>query len=142
MASRTNIRFRRKPHRPARRATHFGRSPSRRLARKVILSPNPFVPLSLTYRRQAAPGFVARPGPFSTLSHVGVMARNPLEPPPEVARRFFKDLSAFLVEKDPIKADAIAARQLQALREYQGPQEKKLRLSDVKQIFLQMKNHA
>jgi len=46
------------------------------------------------------------------------------------------------VEKDPIKADAIAARQLQALREYQGPREKKLRLSDVKQIFLQMKNHA
>jgi len=76
------------------------------------------------------------------LSYVGVMARHPLEPPPEVARRFFKDLSAFLVEKDPIKADAIAARQLQALREYQGPQEKKLRLSDVKQIFLQMKNHA
>ena len=56
----------------------------------------------------------------------------PLEPPPEVARRFFNDLRAFHAEKDAIKADAIAARQLHALRQYQGPREKKLRLADVK----------
>jgi hypothetical protein len=66
----------------------------------------------------------------------------PLEPPPEVARRFFKDLRAFLAEKDAIKADAIAARQLHALRQYKRPREKKLRLSDVKAMFLQMKDHA
>jgi hypothetical protein len=66
----------------------------------------------------------------------------PLEPPPEVARGFFKDLRAFLAEKDAIKADAIAARQLHALRQYQRPREKKLRLSDVKAMFLQMKDHA
>jgi hypothetical protein len=65
----------------------------------------------------------------------------PLEPP-EVARRFFKDLRAFHAEKDAVKADAIAARQLHALRQYQGQREKKLRLADVKQIFLQMKDHA
>jgi hypothetical protein len=38
----------------------------------------------------------------------------PLEPPPEVARRLFNDLRAFHAEKDAIKADAIAARQLHA----------------------------
>jgi hypothetical protein len=48
----------------------------------------------------------------------------------------------FLAETDPIKADGIAARQLQALRQYQGPREKKLRLSDVKEMFLLMKDHA
>jgi hypothetical protein len=66
----------------------------------------------------------------------------PLESPPVVARRFFKDLRAFLAEKDAIRADAIAARQLHALRQYRTPREKKLRLSDVKAMFLQMKDHA
>ena len=53
----------------------------------------------------------------------------PLEPPPEVARRFFNDLRAFHAEKDAIKADAIATRQLHALRQYQGPREKSFALS-------------
>jgi hypothetical protein len=66
----------------------------------------------------------------------------PLEPPPKVARGFFNDLCAFHAEKDAIKADAIAARQLHALRQYQGPRKKRLRLADVKEIFLQMKHHA
>ena len=65
-----------------------------------------------------------------------------VELPPEVARRFFKDLRAFHAQRDPIKADAIAARQLVALRQYQGPREKKLRLSDVKEMFQQMKDRA
>jgi hypothetical protein len=39
---------------------------------------------------------------------------------PEIAHRFFKHLGAFHAERDPIKAGAIAARQLQALRQYQG----------------------
>jgi hypothetical protein len=43
------------------------------------------------------------------------------------------------VKKNPIKRDAIAARQLHALTEHQGPREKALRLSDVKQVFQQMK---
>jgi hypothetical protein len=41
-----------------------------------------------------------------------------------------------------IKVAAIAARQLHALKEHQGPREKALRLSDVKQMFQQMKDHA
>jgi len=38
------------------------------------------------------------------------------------------------------KQDAIAVRQLHALKEHQGPLEKKLRLSDVKKMFLEMKD--
>jgi hypothetical protein len=38
--------------------------------------------------------------------------------------------------------DEIAARQLTALKQHQGPREKKLRLSDVKAMFLEMKDHA
>jgi hypothetical protein len=70
------------------------------------------------------------------------LRRTPLVLPPDVARRFFKDLRAFLAEKNTVKADGIAVRQLQVLREYQGPREKKLRLSDVKEMFLQMKDHV
>lgn len=40
------------------------------------------------------------------------------------------------------KADEIAARQLHALRAYQGPREKKLKLTDVKRMFLEMKDQA
>jgi hypothetical protein len=49
----------------------------------------------------------------------------PLEIPPEIARRFFEDLRAFHREKNPVKADEIAGRQLHALRQYQTPREKK-----------------
>jgi hypothetical protein len=39
--------------------------------------------------------------------------------------------------------DAIAVRQLNALKkEHQGPRDKKLRLSDVKEMFLEMKRIA
>jgi hypothetical protein len=68
------------------------------------------------------------------------MPRKPIELPPAIARRFFKDLRAFFAEKNIIKADGIAARQLQVLREYQGPREKKLKLTDVKEMFLQMRD--
>jgi hypothetical protein len=59
----------------------------------------------------------------------------PLELPPEIARRFFEDMRAFHRERNPIKADEIATHQLHALRQYQTPREKKLRLSDIKQLF-------
>ena len=41
-------------------------------------------------------------------------------------------MKAYFAEENPIKADGIAVRQLRALREHQGPREKKLRLEDVK----------
>jgi len=63
----------------------------------------------------------------------------PIDVRPEVARRFLKGLQAFHAEPNPLRAGGIAARQLQVLRQYQRPREKKLRLADVKE-FLQMKD--
>ena len=51
-------------------------------------------------------------------------------------------MRAFHRERNPIKRDEIAARQLHALRDYLRPREKKLRLSDVKEMFRQMKGDA
>jgi hypothetical protein len=52
-------------------------------------------------------------------------------------------LHAFFAEEDKHKQDAIAVRQLNALKkEHQGPRDKKLRLSDVKEMFLEMKRIA
>ena len=48
-------------------------------------------------------------------------------------------MRAFFVEKNTIKADGIAARQLHALKQhYSG----KLRLTDVKEMFLQMRDQV
>jgi hypothetical protein len=44
-----------------------------------------------------------------------MIKRAPLELPPEVARRFFEDMRLFHRERNPIKRDEIAARQLHAL---------------------------
>jgi len=69
-----------------------------------------------------------------------MVRRNPLDLPPEVARAFLKDMRACFAEREAIKRDAIAARQLNVLKEYQGPEEMKLRLSDVKEILLQLRD--
>jgi hypothetical protein len=70
------------------------------------------------------------------------MMRKSLELPPAVARAFIKDMRAFFAEDDAIKRDEIAARQLRALRPYNAPRAKKLRLSDVHEMFQEMKDHA
>ena len=70
------------------------------------------------------------------------MIRKPLELPPAIARAFVEDMKAYFAEENPIKREGIAVRQLRALREHQGPREKKLRLSDVKELFAQMKDHG
>jgi hypothetical protein len=70
------------------------------------------------------------------------MKPKPLDLPPDVARAFVDDMRAYFAEENPIKREGIAVRQLRALREHQGQREKKLRLSDVKEMFEQMKNHA
>jgi hypothetical protein len=69
-----------------------------------------------------------------------MIQRPPIELPPEIARRFFEDMRAFHRERKAIKRDEIAARQLHALREYRRPRERKLRLSDVKELFEQMRD--
>jgi hypothetical protein len=71
-----------------------------------------------------------------------LVIRKPIELPPAAARAFVDDMRAYFAEENPIKRDGIAVRQLRALREHQGPREKKLRLSDVKEMFEEMKNHA
>ena len=64
-----------------------------------------------------------------------MIKRAPIELPPKVARAFVKDRRAFFAERDVIKQDEIAARQLHALREhYTG----KLRLMDIKMMFSMM----
>lgn len=71
-----------------------------------------------------------------------MIARKPLELPPAVAHGFVRAMNDYFVEANPIKRDAIAAHQLSVLRDYQGPREKKLRLEDVKRMFILMNNKA
>jgi hypothetical protein len=56
------------------------------------------------------------------------MPRKPIELPPEIARAFVRDMKAFFAERNQIKADEIAIRQLVALNEYFGRREKPLRV--------------
>jgi hypothetical protein len=67
-------------------------------------------------------------------------ARKPLDLPPEVGRRFVRDMRAFHAEHNSIKQDEIAARQLHALNMHRRPSDPKLRLSDVKKLFELMKD--
>jgi len=69
-----------------------------------------------------------------------VIQRKPLDLPPAAARAFVKDMRAYFAERDAIKRDAIAASQLRVLKEYQGPREMELRLSDVKEMFLRLRD--
>ena len=70
------------------------------------------------------------------------MPPKPIDLPPEVARRFVADMRAFFTEEDVHKRDVIAARQLSALNEFRGRQEKPLRVSDIKAMFEAMKDQA
>jgi hypothetical protein len=51
-------------------------------------------------------------------------------------------MRAYFATKDTIKKDEIAARQAWLLSQHLGPREKQLRLIDVREMFLQMKDHA
>jgi hypothetical protein len=67
------------------------------------------------------------------------MPRKPIELPPAAARRFVEDMRAFFKETNQIRQDEIAARQLHALRQHYAG---KLRLTDVAQMFLELRDHA
>jgi hypothetical protein len=60
---------------------------------------------------------------------------------PAVARSFAKDMRAYHATNDTIKREEIAARQAWLLSEHLGPREKKLRLIDVRQMFVEMKDY-
>jgi hypothetical protein len=68
------------------------------------------------------------------------MLRKQLEIPPQAAKAFVRDMRAFFKATEP-EAHEIAARQCRVLQQYQGPREKAA-VSNVKQMFLQMKEHA
>jgi hypothetical protein len=51
-------------------------------------------------------------------------------------------MRSYFAEENRYKQDEIALRQLHALKEHQGPREKPLRLSDVKEMIRQMKDEA
>jgi hypothetical protein len=59
---------------------------------------------------------------------------------PEIARAFVRNMHAFFAENSTIKADEIAIRQLIALNEYLCGRQKPLRVTDVKEMFLQMRD--
>jgi hypothetical protein len=65
----------------------------------------------------------------------------PIDLPPEVAKAFVRDMRAFLAATDSIKKDEIAARQRHLLLEHM-PKGSKLRLIDVREMFVQMKDQA
>ena len=69
-----------------------------------------------------------------------MVPRKQLDLPPEVARAFVRDMREYFAEENGHKRDEIAARQLSALNNFRGRQDKPLRLSDVRVMFEQMRN--
>lgn len=59
--------------------------------------------------------------------------------PPEVAQSFAKDMRLYFEAKGN-KRDEIAARQITALNNIRGPRDKKVRLADVKAMFVELRN--
>jgi hypothetical protein len=66
----------------------------------------------------------------------------PFDLPMNVAKAFVKDVRAYFAEANAIKRDEIADRQLQALRPYNPRWGKKLRMTDVIEMFQEMKDQA
>ena len=64
------------------------------------------------------------------------------ELPPAVARKFVEDMRAYFAERDAIKRDEIAIRQLTVLNEYIGRRRRSLEVSDIKAMFLQMRDEV
>ena len=67
--------------------------------------------------------------------------RKPLEIPPQAAQDFLRDMRAFFSAAGQLRQDEIAARQVWSLKQHL-PRGTKLRLADVKQLFLQMRDHV
>jgi len=69
------------------------------------------------------------------------MLRKQLEIPPEAAKAFVHDMEAFFKAKGQLMQDEIAAKQLWLLKEHL-PRGTKLLTSDVKELFLQMRDQV
>ena len=70
------------------------------------------------------------------------MPRKPLELPGEIAKAFVHDMRAYYAEKGAIRRDEIAIRQLTILNEYLGRRERPLQVTDIKEMFEQLKDRA
>ena len=69
------------------------------------------------------------------------MLRRQLEIPPDAAKAFVRDMKAFFMASGQLMQDEIAAKQVWLLKQHLPPGTK-LRSSDVKELFLQMKDQA
>ena len=67
-----------------------------------------------------------------------MVIRKPVDLPPAVARAFVRDMQAYFSEENQQQARPDRGAPLHALKQYQGPREKPLPLSDVKAMFQQM----
>ena len=76
-----------------------------------------------------------------SLSYLQSMLRKQLEIPPEAAKAFVRDMKAFFKAKGQLMQDEIAAKQVWLLKQHL-PRGTKLRTSDVKDLFLQMKDQV
>jgi hypothetical protein len=70
------------------------------------------------------------------------MLHKQLELPTDVAKAFVRDMRAYFKAKEQNKRDEIAASQRSALSEFQGPRDKKLRITDVIKMFQEMKDQS
>jgi hypothetical protein len=69
-----------------------------------------------------------------------MMTRKPPNLPMKVVRQFAEDMRAFHAEPSTMERAEIAERQLDALQKFLGPQDKKLRLRDIIELFEEMKD--
>ena len=60
----------------------------------------------------------------------------------EIAKAVVRDMRAFHAEKSPIKRDEIASRLIHVLRQYQGRNERPIKLHHVKEMFEEMWDHG
>ena len=70
------------------------------------------------------------------------MPRKPIEIPSAAAKAFVKDMRAFHAAKTGLEKDEVAVRQLHALREFQRPGDKQIKITDVHRLFAAMKDQA
>ena len=69
------------------------------------------------------------------------MLRKQIEIPPEVTKAFVRDMKLFFKAKTLLDRDEVAAGTAWMLKNHL-PRGTKLRISDVKALFLQMRDHA
>lgn len=68
-----------------------------------------------------------------------MVVRKKIDLPPGVSKGFVTAMRDYFAESDNTKRDAIAAHQLSVLNQYRGQREKPLWLSDIKEMFRELK---